>query len=727
MVMEMRSITRKQNIESAKKLAAHHREVWVALCPTGLRATRCSLILLFLLICLLLAQNACFAANYYVDAANGNDNNNGLSIGAAWKTIEKVNNQTFNPGDSILFKRGETWREQLIVPSSGDSNQPITFGAYGEGEDPEINGSDIITGWSRYQGNIYVADVSSEVTQLFADGERQVPARWPNRGWQNIDDTTGNDSSLYSESLTQQDNHWVGATIVVKTYRWYIEERRVIANSGNTITWDGNTNYPPKKNYGFYLEGKLEEIDTPGEWCYSEGKVYFYVAAGGHPDDHLIEGSVRGNGIRFSGKQHIHIENTVIGRTSEDGVYIYGCDYINMKDNVFLFTGRDGIRVTGPLLSHGHIYIRGNIFRHTRNHGIRKWGQNYGEITDNELTDIATFEISPRSGSAISDTSGANVIISGNRIDGVCYHGIVVTSENSTVSHNVISDCLLLLDDGGAIYTWGSSSKNISIRYNILSYNSGNVEGTPHSEPDASCGIYLDDHSAGITVERNVIFGCRRGINLHNCYDSVVSNNTLYDNDIGLRAREDYQESYMHDNKSYNNILLCADVGQITLSERSFFNPANPVKEYDYNLHYNPYRQDVIGYQRPGIDQFYTLNEWRAFSGHDANSIGEDPLFIDPSNADFHLQPLSPCIEPNIGAYEYGSSVVPPLDFILGDVTKNGEISSYDASLAAQYSINLINLSPEAVQAADVTGNNEVSSYDASLIAQYAIGLIESF
>ena len=63
----------------------------------------------------------------------------------------------------------------------------------------------------------------------------------------------------------------------------------------------------------------------------------------------------------------------------------------------------------------------------------------------------------------------------------------------------------------------------------------------------------------------------------------------------------------------------------------------------------------------------------------------------------------------------------------LGDVTGNGDVSSYDASLAAQYAIGLIDLSPDEVMRADVTQNSEVTSYDASLIAQYAIGLIEGF
>jgi parallel beta-helix repeat protein len=78
---------------------------------------------------------------YYVDATNGSDANNGLTPEKAWKTIYMVNNSIFTPGDSILFKRGETWRERLTVPTSGSAGNPITFRAYGTGARPIILGS----------------------------------------------------------------------------------------------------------------------------------------------------------------------------------------------------------------------------------------------------------------------------------------------------------------------------------------------------------------------------------------------------------------------------------------------------------------------------------------------------------------------------------------------------------------------------------------------------------
>ena len=82
--------------------------------------------------------------SYYIDATGGNDANNGRSPGAPWQTIAKVNATTFRPGDSVLFKRGETWvGVNLIISSSGTGSAPITFGAYGTGADPIIDGNDL--------------------------------------------------------------------------------------------------------------------------------------------------------------------------------------------------------------------------------------------------------------------------------------------------------------------------------------------------------------------------------------------------------------------------------------------------------------------------------------------------------------------------------------------------------------------------------------------------------
>jgi hypothetical protein len=110
------------------------------------------------MICLL--SSKAFALTYYVDATLGNNSWSGTQSNP-WKTIAKVNSMSFNPGDQILFKRGETWRETLDVPSGGSSGNYITYGAYGSGNMPKIMGSSQITGWEVYSGNVWRASCSS--------------------------------------------------------------------------------------------------------------------------------------------------------------------------------------------------------------------------------------------------------------------------------------------------------------------------------------------------------------------------------------------------------------------------------------------------------------------------------------------------------------------------------------------------------------------------------------
>ncbi|MBI2446283.1 MAG: right-handed parallel beta-helix repeat-containing protein [Parcubacteria group bacterium] len=68
---------------------------------------------------------------YYVSNSTGKDSNSGVSVGSPWKTLGKVNSQTFLPGDIVLLKRGDRWNEALIPPTSGEIGKPILYGAYG--------------------------------------------------------------------------------------------------------------------------------------------------------------------------------------------------------------------------------------------------------------------------------------------------------------------------------------------------------------------------------------------------------------------------------------------------------------------------------------------------------------------------------------------------------------------------------------------------------------------
>jgi len=87
---------------------------------------------------------------YYVDATTGSDSDSGLTEALAWQTLSKVESFDADPGfaagDSVLFKRGESWAGPgtdnsitLTIASDGTSQNRITLGAYGSGDDPTFS------------------------------------------------------------------------------------------------------------------------------------------------------------------------------------------------------------------------------------------------------------------------------------------------------------------------------------------------------------------------------------------------------------------------------------------------------------------------------------------------------------------------------------------------------------------------------------------------------------
>ncbi len=116
---------------------------------------------------LLVCSAGARATTYYVSSSKGNDLNSG-SISAPWQTIAHVNGQTFQPGDSILFKRGDVWNESLTPLSSGGAGNPITFDAYGAGAAPNLTGYYAVpaTAWVQVTGNAWKAPLQATYTTI---------------------------------------------------------------------------------------------------------------------------------------------------------------------------------------------------------------------------------------------------------------------------------------------------------------------------------------------------------------------------------------------------------------------------------------------------------------------------------------------------------------------------------------------------------------------------------
>ncbi|RNC73214.1 MAG: right-handed parallel beta-helix repeat-containing protein [Desulfuromonadales bacterium] len=160
------------------------------------------------------------AITYYVDAVNGNDSYDGMSPEMPWKTISKVNATPFQPDDTILFKMGQLWREQLIPSSSGLPGYPITYGSYGTGAKPVISGADVVNGLpyivnDTFTGNALRKWVPGRGTVVANNDRLEVAI-------DNVDNTSGDYITMNTPEVKDA---WLMFRInLVKGYSWQKEQ-----------------------------------------------------------------------------------------------------------------------------------------------------------------------------------------------------------------------------------------------------------------------------------------------------------------------------------------------------------------------------------------------------------------------------------------------------------------------------------------------------------------------
>ena len=95
------------------------------------------------------------ARNYYIDAVNGNDANDGTLV-SPYKNVSKLNSLTIVAGSNIFLKAGNTWTgQQLKFSGSGTAGNSIIIDKYGAGAKPILAGNGLVG-----QGVVYLYNQS---------------------------------------------------------------------------------------------------------------------------------------------------------------------------------------------------------------------------------------------------------------------------------------------------------------------------------------------------------------------------------------------------------------------------------------------------------------------------------------------------------------------------------------------------------------------------------------
>ena len=568
----------------------------------------------------LLVSPTVHSETYYLSSSEGNDANDGLSESTAWQSLEKLNTTKLPNNTTLLFKRGDVFRGNIDINATNAKIKGLSANAYGNGSKPIISGSIELTGWQptthpQLSSQVWetTAPTTEPINHLFVNGELMTIARYPNvnspadKNWLNVDDSPATDSFTDTDlaNYPKPDGYWTGATLRLRNFSWTYTVLPITgyqAAQGKIIAAGLGKQRP---GWGYFLDGKLEELDHPGEWYYDETtkKVYLYPPNGQNPNNLLVEGSITSNGWRGGGEANLTIEELVFQHFKASGLSTGGNGPIIIRHCDFKHNG-NGITWWNA----ANIIVSENTFDHhltktfVLKHDLTSFDLKQAIIEKNTITYTAMY---PGYGARFKgiyegpaiDAAGQGYIFRQNVIDYSSWVGIGIGAKGGhTVENNVIRHTLALLNDGGAIHI---SSNNNIIRGNFLADTIGNVDESEgcylgnnpcYHLPSFGMGIGAEPNASNNLIENNTIYNNGdNGIRLNVFKNTMVKNNTLYNNG---RAQIYFDKQPADNNVVENNIMYSLTTNQVGLSFPA--SSEGQGNQFDNNYYCNPYREIVF-------------------------------------------------------------------------------------------------------------------------------------
>ena len=583
---------------------------------------------------------------YYV-SHYGNNMNPG-TIELPLLTIQAASD-SMEAGDICFIRQGIYHETVIMDDHDGMDGVPIVFSNY-ENERGAMDGTVSIDSiWQVHSGNIWKTKLDFEIWQLFVNWEEMVMARWPN-------------ANFADSSIWDKENHWGHGTIddnsdaydngtlidapyegvdlagsglnitnaiaILNVGSFKTWTRRVLTHNGNTFTYDPVPGWKTK-HHDYFLEGKLEFLDTEGEWFFETtmDTLYFYPPNGMDPNEMHIRGKVQSYAFEISNSDHVQIKNLEFFGTT---FKFDNCDYALVEScNLFYpscYKRMLGIVDTQPEMSlftaSANGTVKNSAFRYTDGSALEMYSgghtieECYFYHIDYTSTDLNGLMTTIQMG-------GAGNIFRRNTMHRLGASATLNPGDEALIELNNMYDTGYMQSDGALIQCMVGQQPGVEIRYNWL-------------HDTIKYGARFDGNGEGNNglMHHNVIWNVEGGIMVKG-YEHNLYNNTAFDNG------------------DKNDIIVMIDQGgnEGTITRN---NAANKIAGHRTGTY-----QD---YPVPGIYEY----NW---NGYETEGDVKNHL-RDPGNYDFRPHPDSALVDaatvvegiaddyigdaPDLGAYEDG-------------------------------------------------------------------------
>lgn len=442
----------------------------------------------------------------------------------------------------------------------------------------------------------------------------------------------------------------------------------------------------------FIFENVKEALSLPGEWYLdrSEEKLYYIPEAGDTVENTVLyagfnEQLFTFNGVKNISFQGINFENTDWNHVSGTGfsgafternplyknlkydsvhpqaafetpaaINISGSSGINFTDCRFENISYTAIKfenaskdcdITSCLFNEigaNAVFIHGDFVvpASTQNINVTDCHiSRYGRIFNNAIGILLTHAI--------------DCDLTHNEIHDGWYTGISIGwnwgySANSTNNINISNNLIYNIGNGwlsdmGGIYTLGIQPDTV-ISGNVI-YNVGCDEG---AYGYGGWGIYLDEGSSGILVEKNLVYDCSsETFHQHYGKDNIIKNNIFAFGGEGAFLITRHEE---HNSLTLTNNILVVDdalIHPFDIERDWFIDDSNLY--WDYTNGGNVYSGNSMSlFERANMVKMTVM-------GYYNNAVFKNPLFKDAQNRDFTLALNSPALETGFEAWEYNA------------------------------------------------------------------------